>query len=382
MTAVVFYISGHGFGHASREVEVMNALGARRPDLRIIIRSAVDASLLARTMRVPYELRPGICDTGIVQTNSVTHDDAATIAAAAAFYTTFDERADREAAALRSDDVRAVVADIVPLGLATASRLGVPSIFIGNFTWDWIYEGLAGLAAAAPYVLGSIRLAHASATVTLKLPLSPSFAGTGLPNVRDLSLIARRSTRSRDQTRAHFGLPPARTLALLSFGGYGLSELDLAGVDCADEWDLVVTNRSTSDNASSSLQHVHSIPELALTSRDFRYEDLVAAADAVITKPGFGIIGECATAETPMVYTSRGDFREYDVLVDEMPKILRCAFISQADLFGGRWRSALDKALAQPAPTRRLEPTGADEAADEIEELLTPNRFSKSSLKA
>ena len=50
MTAVVFYISGHGFGHASRDVEVMNALGARRPDLRIIVRSAVDPSLLARTM--------------------------------------------------------------------------------------------------------------------------------------------------------------------------------------------------------------------------------------------------------------------------------------------------------------------------------------------
>ena len=51
MSAVAFYISGHGFGHASREVEVINALGALRPDLRIVIRSAVDAKLLARTRR-------------------------------------------------------------------------------------------------------------------------------------------------------------------------------------------------------------------------------------------------------------------------------------------------------------------------------------------
>ena len=32
-SCVVFYISGHGFGHASRSVEVINALAARRPEL-------------------------------------------------------------------------------------------------------------------------------------------------------------------------------------------------------------------------------------------------------------------------------------------------------------------------------------------------------------
>ena len=76
----------------------------------------------------------------------------------------------------------------------------------------------------------------------------------------------------------------------------------------------------------------------------FRYEDLVAAADVVVTKPGFGIIAECIAARTPMLYTSRGDFREYDLLVREMPKNLRCRFITHADLFGGRWRDALTAA--------------------------------------
>ncbi len=48
MTTVVFYVSGHGFGHVSREVEVMNALAARLgADLRLILRSAVRSSLLS-----------------------------------------------------------------------------------------------------------------------------------------------------------------------------------------------------------------------------------------------------------------------------------------------------------------------------------------------
>lgn len=370
MTTVVFYISGHGFGHASREVEVMNALGARLGDhVRIIIRSAVSASLLARTMKVPYELRPGICDTGIVQSNSVTHDDAATIAAAAAFYRDFDRRVAAEADALSGDDVRVVVADISPLGLAVAARLGVPSVFIANFTWDWIYDGHAGMADQAPGVIETIRAAHALATCTLRLPFAPSFDGTGLGHVRDLPLIARRSTHRRDDTRTHFGLPLNRKIALLSFGGYGLNELDLSGVDCADEWDLVVTDRTVRAAAAGVLPYVHGLSEDDLSSKDYRYEDLVAAADAVITKPGFGIVGECVTAGTPMVYTSRGDFREYDIFVAEMPRYLRCAFITQADLFAGRWRAALETALAQPAPREALTTTGAYEAARTIEEI-------------
>ena len=78
--SIVFYISGHGFGHASRDVEVINALGGMT-DARILLRTAVNPDLLARTLRVPYTLLPGACDTGIVQATSIAHDDAATVRA-------------------------------------------------------------------------------------------------------------------------------------------------------------------------------------------------------------------------------------------------------------------------------------------------------------
>jgi hypothetical protein len=37
--AIVFYISGHGFGHASRSIEVINAMLARRPETRVGVRT-------------------------------------------------------------------------------------------------------------------------------------------------------------------------------------------------------------------------------------------------------------------------------------------------------------------------------------------------------
>jgi len=122
--------------------------------------------------------------------------------------------------------------------------------------------------------------------------------------------------------------------------------------------------------AAGAIRGVHGLAETQLQSTQVRYEDLVAACDAVISKPGFGIIGECATAGVPLLYTSRGAFREYDVLVDEMPRILRCRFIGHPDLFAGRWRDALNALVAQPAPPEHWPANGADVATQHITRFL------------
>ena len=60
------------------------------------------------------------------------------------------------------------------------------------------------------------------------------------------------------------------------------------------------------------------------------------AADVVVTKPGYGIISEAIANDAALLYTSRGHFVEYDVLVKEMPRYLRVQFIEQRDLLSGK----------------------------------------------
>jgi L-arabinokinase len=115
--------------------------------------------------------------------------------------------------------------------------------------------------------------------------------------------------------------------------------------------------------SQAALPHVRFIPEASFVDSGFRYEDVVAAVDAVVTKPGYGIIAECISTSTAMLYTSRGDFREYDLLVREMPRYLRARFIDQGELFAGRWREALAGLLDQPPPPETLAVDGADRAA-------------------
>jgi hypothetical protein len=94
-----------------------------------------------------------------------------------------------------------------------------------------------------------------------------------------------------------------------------------------------------------------------------RYEDVVAAVDVVVTKPGYGIISECVANDTALLYTDRGHFIEYDVLVHEMPRYLPCAYLPQAELLTGHWQTALDQLVRMPRPAARPPIDGAAIAA-------------------
>jgi hypothetical protein len=59
-----------------------------------------------------------------------------------------------------------------------------------------------------------------------------------------------------------------------------------------------------------------------------------------------------------ILYTSRGRFAEYDVLVAEMPRYLRCGYIDQQMLLAGAWRDALDRVWDSPPPPERPSTNG------------------------
>src|SRR5260221_11221018 len=137
--AVAFYVSGHGFGHASRQIELIHALARRRPDVTILLPPGVARWLLDRTLPAPFVLDDRPCDTGVVQIDSLRLDAAATIAQADAFHQTLDARAAAEAERPRAHNVRFVGADAPPLGGAAAARAGIPSVGRSNFTLAWRY---------------------------------------------------------------------------------------------------------------------------------------------------------------------------------------------------------------------------------------------------
>jgi hypothetical protein len=374
----VFYVSGHGFGHASRDVEIVNALHALAPDVRVVVRTSAPRWLFDLTLTAPVEWRPRECDTGIVQVDSLRLDLEATLARADAFHATLDDQADDEARFLREIGARLVVGDIPPLAFAAAAAAGLPSIAIGNFTWDWIYEGYEETAARVPRLVPALRAAYAHATEALRLPVGGGFAP--FARVTDVPFVARRSRRDPRETRRRFDLPEDGRLVLASFGGYGLKDIDLSRLAALEGWTVVTTSNvrarrrdaeAGSSAASSAAPDdtallpstVRFVDEKAVYAAGYRYEDLVAAVNVVATKPGYGIVAECIANGAAIIYTSRGRFVEYEVMVREMPRYLRCTFLSNEELYEGRWQRALDEVVAQPAPPENPRVDGADVVA-------------------
>jgi L-arabinokinase len=367
--AIVFYVSGHGIGHASRVIEVINAVLARRPDTRIGVRTAAPRWLFDLTVRGKIAFSTLECDTGVVQSDALTLDEADTIRRAAAFHSDLVTRAASETRVLRELGAGLIVGDIPPLAFAVGAAAGIPSIALGNFTWDWIY-GDYPRVRLAPSLLPTIRGAYAKASMALRLPMSAGFES--FTNIKDIPFIARHATRARDEVCKVLKLPADKPLVLMSFGGYGLPGLD---TDVLARFKKYTVINATSRPVGRARKEVPlaerqgslvTVNEEAMYDAGIRYEDLVHAVDAVVTKPGYGIIAESIANDAVVLYTSRGHFPEYDVLLEEMPKYLRTAFLSQEDLFAGRWEGHLDKLLAQPRLKNYKKPdtSGADVAAD------------------
>jgi len=358
---IAFYISGHGFGHASRVIEMMNAVAAARPDAALVVRTSAARWLFDVTVRGRFEFHAGACDTGVIQSDSLHLDIPATIREASAFMATIDARAEGEAAFLRARGVTLVVGDLPPLAFAAAARAALPSVATGNFTWDWIYGGYADAIAGAPDLLPAIRRAYRQASLTLRLPMWGGFEDWGSPIV-DLPFVARHSARDPREVRRAIGVPDGRRMVLASFGGLGIDGLALAPLARLDGYTVVTTGHALGLDGGVP-RGVVLLDDREVYGRGLRYQDLVRAAEVVVTKPGYGIIAECVANDTAMLYTSRGHFVEYDVLVEAMPRFLRCGFLDHDNLYGGNWQPYLDALLAQPPPAERPATNGAEIAA-------------------
>lgn len=369
-TIVAFYISGHGFGHAVRQIEVINALAARRPNLKVHIVTTVSRRLFDRNLNVPAIVHVREVDTGVVQTDSLHLDPRTTIERAAVFARTLPQRIRQEGEWLVRHGVRLVTGDIPPLAMGAARVAGLPAIAIGNFTWEWIYAGYPDELRKVPELFDALSDAYSRATIALRLPLGGGFGA--FPAVRDIPLIARRARVDRDQVRAALGLPADRPLALVSFGGYGLRAPGFDTLDCLDRYGVVFTASGGADDTTPSARPpgVFVVHEDELYGHGFRYPDLVGAVDVVVSKPGYGIVSDCIATGAALVYTSRGPFPEYDVLVRALPHYLRCAYLDQAALLEGRWRDALDAALARASAPPRPALDGAGHAVKVILQML------------
>ncbi len=155
-----------------------------------------------------------------------------------------------------------VVGDIPPLAFAAARIADVPAIALGNFTWDWIYDGYRDWTPGGGRFVEQIRAAYSAADLALRLPMHGGFEM--FRNVFDLPFIARRTARDPQDVRRSLDLPADVPLVLLSFGGYGLASIDLDRIASMRDY-LVVTTADVGANRRADEPRARIWPRVPLT---------------------------------------------------------------------------------------------------------------------
>lgn len=275
---VAIVCSAHGYGHVTREVVIAEALGRRGVEVTLL--SAAPRAILGKVRAEEWAV-----DVGIAQADGLTEDPGETLRRLEAVVTA--AAIDRLAARLADFD--GVLVDTAPPALEAARRAGVPAIAVGNFDWAWIYRSYSGLTEWAER-FAAWQAPHPA------IALTPGPGMTGFAEVTRFGVVARHAAAVRVAARG----------ALVAFGGLGLAELDrrLPRID--------------------GLTWILAPPLARLERPDVRWVDdvpfpaLLAGADVVLTKPGYGVLAEAMLGGAPLVWLDRGAFPEAASLEAEM----------------------------------------------------------------
>jgi hypothetical protein len=350
---LVAYATAHGYGHMTRLCEVLRAVRARAPSLPITFVGTLPEELVRHTVQGQITVRPSATDVGLVQKDALSIDERATAERCRIFEATWAERVSAEEAFLRQSGARLVLADIPPLPFEAAARAGVTAVGLGNFSWDWIYRHLSSRQPSL--AASTVRAARAYGRATLMLELPYTGDLSAFYARERIGFVARRPRVDREEARRRLGLGlETRPAILISFGGIGLPGLTPAVLSREDGLRFLYPEELEAGR---------------LQALGLYYPDVIGAVDAVVTKPGYGIVTDAIGAGTPIVYTERGDFPEYPILVAEMPRHLACVHVGNDDLRHGRIGEAIRQVLSMKMPPPPpLD--GAERAASRLLALL------------
>jgi len=298
-------------------------------------------------------VRPGAFDVGMVQKDSIRVDVDATLGEALELVDERGRLVDFEAEFLRGEGADLVVADIPSIPIESAAEAGIPSLAVGNFSWDWIYSPFVERDARWGGVIRLFEEGYRQAERLLKLPFSPSMPV--FSRQMDVPLLAKPGRDRRKELVAMTGADDGKRWVLLSFTTLEWDEAALREVESLREYEWFTVMPLN----WAGHPRIHAVDRNAVG-----FSDVLASVDLAVSKPGFGILSDCVANAKTLIYAEREDFIEYPLLEQELKRYLRNVHIPAADLYAGRLRFALEAAETAPAPREHLATGGAEIVAD------------------
>ena len=351
-------VSGHGLGHASQLIPVLNSLRTAFPALEVRVRGAIPPQILAERLLVPWELDQVAQDVGLVQNDAFDVDPAATLGRYAEFHDSWNDRLRSEIEAIRHYDAHAVIADIPYLPFQAAAEVGIPAIGIGSLSWDLVLKAYAfPKNHRMAQILGHIRECYRSAVVMLQV--QPAMEMDTFEHLVPIPPIVNHGKNRSEELRAQLSVEREQPIALVCFGGFECHRIPYQHL--AQLGDFVFIG----PNVQTPAGNVFDIRDTT-----FAFPDLLASADLLISKPGYNLMMEAVAAKCRIVYVRRGHFPDETTVIDWIQHAGVAVEMPATNFFAGTWgpflRAALDRADPGEAPLMN----GAEVASQYLHDFI------------
>lgn len=321
-----FFVTSHGFGHATRACAVIEAMHESFPCRFSIFSSLPDWFWTNNLNNIHHELYDAKTDVGLIQKDPFTHDLEKTLVHLLKFLSFDDENFHYCLAVLRAQKPVAIMCDISPLGLKIGDILEIPTILIENFTWDWIYEFYEKELSQFSDVRKSLLTIFRSAE--LRIQAIPFCEKVTLAEVVDP--IHRKLGSTKEEVRERLGIPEEHSITLVTTGGI------VEKYEFVKELEQVKGQTFILTGNYSSIQRSSNILELPIRN-SFNFQDLVRSSDLVVGKVGYGTAVECWAGGTSLLPVYREHFRESAKMRAFVLENLSNREISMNEFLSGNW---------------------------------------------
>ncbi|KAK9097575.1 hypothetical protein Sjap_023072 [Stephania japonica] len=364
-----YYVTGHGFGHATRVVEVARHLISAGHDVHVV--TAAPEFVFTSVIQSPrLYIRRVLLDCGAVQADALTVDRIASLEKYSEIAVT--PRASilaKEVKWLSSINADLVVSDVVPVACRAAADAGIPSVCVTNFSWDFIYSEYVMAAGYRHHsVIWQIAEDYSHCKFLLRLPgycPMPAFR-----DVIDVPLIVRGLRKSRNEVRRELGIGNDVKTAIFNFGGQPAG-WKLKKEFLPDGWLCLVCGAKENQDLP---------PNFIRLAKDVYTPDMIAASDCMIGKIGYGTVSEALAYKIPFVFVRRDYFNEEPFLRNLLECYKGGIEMPIKDMFSGHWTPHLQNA-ANLKPSYEGGTNGGEAVARVIQDIAIAKSYAPTKIK-
>jgi len=347
-----FFVTPHGYGHATRACSVMLALRKASPGTIFDIFTRVPQWLFEASLGNGFNYHEILTDVGLVQESAMTEDLPKTVQKLSEMLPFNSGLVEKLAEQVKVLGCEMVICDIAALGIAVARAAGLPSALVENFTWDWIYEGyLEQEPRLVPYS-NYLHDAYQSATYHIRTePACSDHLDADLVS----SVVGRHPRTPASEIRSRLEIPDGKPMVLITMGGIGSHYPFLQKIEAHPGACFVIPGGGPHFERRGSLV-------LLAHHSNYYHPDLVEASDAVIGKLGYSTLAEAYLAGIPYGFIPRPNFPESRVMSHFVVDHMNGLELPEESFFSGEWLDMTSRLLSF-GRQRPAEPDGGEQIA-------------------